>query len=123
MLRWKNDIVVSERRRQMNQISLKNPFNAFGHGFNMFSTCLQHLFAFYSRSLLIFVSASKLQQLLIGMNAQIFKNSNRIQREFSFNDAIASQNLFPASSHPRQKTNLLKLGVLSLRAADKRLGV
>jgi hypothetical protein len=47
---------------------------------------------------------------------------NRIQREFLFNDAIQSQNTFPASSHPRQKTNLLKLGVLSLRAADRAEG-
>jgi hypothetical protein len=41
--------------------------------------------------------------------------------EYFFNDAIASCDAFLASSHPRQKTNLLKRGVLSLRAADSDL--
>jgi hypothetical protein len=45
-------------------------------------------------------------------------DTNRIQREFLFNNCIQSQNPFPASSPPRQKTNLLKRGVLSLRATD-----
>jgi hypothetical protein len=48
-------------------------------------------------------------------------DTNRIQREFLFNDAIASQTRFLASSHPRRKTNLYKQGVLSLRAADSDL--
>jgi hypothetical protein len=56
-------------------------------------------------------------------------HTNRIQREFLFNDAIQSQDLVPASSHLRQKANFLKRDLpslcavkreacLSLRAAD-----
>jgi hypothetical protein len=50
-------------------------------------------------------------------------STNQIQREFLFNDAIASQNLVPASSPLRQKTNLLKLGVLVTCAVKRRTAV
>jgi hypothetical protein len=49
--------------------------------------------------------------------------TNQIQREFSSNVAIPTQNTVLASSPPRQKTNLLKLGVLSLCAVKRRRAV
>jgi hypothetical protein len=92
-----------------------NPFCLFRHELDTFSTRFQHLFADFRLFLLFFVFTLK-----IGFSLRVAE-TNRIQREFLFNDAIQSQNLVPASSHPRQKTNLFKLGLLSLRAADKSL--
>jgi hypothetical protein len=49
-------------------------------------------------------------------------DTNRIQREFLFNNCIQSYTAFSASSHPRQKTNLLKQSIsapLSLRSGDR----
>jgi hypothetical protein len=46
----------------MNQISLKD---RFGYVLDMFSTCFQQLFAFFDKSLVFFVFASKIRQLLI----------------------------------------------------------
>jgi hypothetical protein len=66
-------------------------------------------------SLFFFASASKSEQSLI--TAYTVKTAtcvtcavktNRIQREFLLNDAIASQEFSPASKHSRQKTNFLK---------------
>jgi hypothetical protein len=75
-------------------------------------TCFHQLFTAFCVfmteiwfSLFFHVSNSKLQQLLITANAV---NTNRIQREFLFNNCIQSQNLSSASKHPRQKTNFLK---------------
>jgi hypothetical protein len=51
--------------------------------------------------------------------------TNQTQREFLFNNGIQSQNLFSASSPPRQKTNFLKprrQTSLSLRSGE-RVGV
>jgi hypothetical protein len=45
---------------------------------------------------------------LAKINHQSLHPTNRIQREFYSNGAIAPQELFLASSHPRQKTNLSK---------------
>jgi hypothetical protein len=45
--------------------SPKNPFEPFGYGFTLFSTCLQQHFAFFDKSLVFFVFASKIRQLLI----------------------------------------------------------
>jgi hypothetical protein len=47
----------------------KHPFNAFQHEFNSFSTCLQQLFVFFDKSLVFFVFASKVSQLLITSEA------------------------------------------------------
>jgi hypothetical protein len=65
--------------------------------------------------------------------------TNRIQREFLFNNGIHSQNISSASKHPRQKTNFSKQlvllpslakrgkgwgwGMLSLRVVKKEGGV
>jgi hypothetical protein len=46
-------------------------------------------------------------ELLTSCNAEAL-HTNRIQREFLFNNCILSQNLFSASSPSRQKTNFLK---------------
>jgi hypothetical protein len=72
------------------------------------------------------LSASKSQQLLITIACLAplsncrgeacchfappigVRSTNRIQREFLFNNCIQSQNIMSASSHPRQKTNFLK---------------
>jgi hypothetical protein len=62
------------------------------------------------------------------------RSTNRIQREFDSNGGIAPFDHLLASSHPRQRTNLFKQfvllplpakrgGLLSLRAAEKGLGV
>jgi hypothetical protein len=45
-----------------------------------------------------------------------FNPTNRIQREFLFNNCIQSQKVSSASKHPRQKTNFLIRSVLSLCA-------
>jgi hypothetical protein len=83
-------------------------------------------------SLFFHFSASKLARLLITNTAII---TNRIQREFLFNNCIQSQEFSSASKHSHQKTNFYKqisallsspkwrgvggeVGVLSLRAAD-----
>jgi hypothetical protein len=65
------------------------------------------------------VLASKLTQLLITTETE---RTNRIQREFLFNNGIQSQKFLSASKHPRQKTNLYKqrcavtpLSIVSLR--------
>jgi hypothetical protein len=52
--------------------------------------------------------ASKFSELLI---RTICFFTNRIQREFLFNVAIATSGDFLASKHPRQKTNFSKRGV------------
>jgi hypothetical protein len=106
--------------------------------FNTASTRFQQIFATFcifitKTCILLFfqILASKLNQLLITTETL---STNRFQREFHSNVAIATQEFFLASSHPRQKTNLPKPlasmfpspnggGVLSLRAAEKGLGV
>jgi hypothetical protein len=81
-------------------------------------------------SLFFLAFASKKFQLLIAINHPFPENSNRIQREFLFNDAIASQKLFSCLRQCHEKTNLFKRrravtlrrrqrGVLSLCAADR----
>jgi hypothetical protein len=47
--------------------------------------------------------ASKIHNLLIVTKYQSSKITNRIQREFLFNNSILSHNTVPASSPPRQK--------------------
>jgi hypothetical protein len=59
--------------------------------------------------LFFFALASKFQQLLITTYAI---NTNRIQREFLFNNCIQSQNTMSASKHLLQKTNFPKLSFL-----------
>jgi hypothetical protein len=136
--------------------STKNPFHAFQHELDTFSTGFQQLFAFFDKSLVFFVFASKIRQLLITRRAVTLRRRqetcckssplyselanvmerravtsrrrprfpNQIQREFLFNDAIASHGAVLASSHPRQKTNLFKpcFCSLSLRSGE-RVGV
>jgi hypothetical protein len=81
-------------------------------------------------SLFFLALASKNFRLLIAINYLFPENPNRIQREFLFNDAIASQKLFSCLRQCHEKTNLFKRrravtsrrrqrGVLSLRAADR----
>jgi sigma54-dependent transcription regulator len=48
-------------------------------------------------------AAPKLPSLLITTSSSKSKNSNRIQREFLFNNGIQSQNLSSASKHQREK--------------------
>jgi hypothetical protein len=71
-------------------------------------------------SLFFLVHASKFAPLLITAYAA---ETNRIQREFLFNVARATRDEILASRHPRQKTNLSKRGVLSLRAFSSPLQV
>jgi hypothetical protein len=47
----------------------KNPFHPFQHELDTFSTCLQQFFAFFNKSLVFFVFASKICQLLITSEA------------------------------------------------------
>jgi hypothetical protein len=101
----------------LNEIAHNNLFCSFGHGFDRDSSCFQQLFVPFNLFSLFFVFSLKCSLRA----ADHF--TNRIQREFLFNDAIQSQDFVPASSHPRQKTNLLKLGVLSLCAAERRSGL
>jgi hypothetical protein len=70
-----------------------------------YSTWLQRFMT--ETCILLFFSmlASKSQQLLITDYAT---DTNRIQREFLFNNCIQSQNLFSASKLSRQKTNFPK---------------
>jgi hypothetical protein len=49
------------------------------------------------------VPASKFPSLLITDKTSISRNTNRIQREFLFYEAILSHSLLAASSHQRQK--------------------
>jgi hypothetical protein len=84
--------------------------------------------------LVFFIFASKIRQLLITSEACCHfapptHFTNQIQREFLFNDAIQSQKAcchFAPPSHAQNFpkkfpffSNFLKLGLLSLRAADK----
>src|SRR5690349_12730226 len=85
--------------------------------FDFFSMHFTHLFAPHSLfmanlcfSLLIFVSRRAA--------ADTVAHTNRIQREFFSKVRIRSSGAVLASSTQRQKTNFLKRGVLSLRAAD-----
>jgi hypothetical protein len=75
-------------------------------------TAFQQIFASFcvfitDSCILLFFSklASKFEQLLITTTTPA---TNQIQREFLFNNAIHSQNLFSASSYPLQKTNFYK---------------
>jgi hypothetical protein len=86
----------------MNLISPKNPF---GYELDIDSTCFHPLFAPFRLFLLFFVFSRR--AVLVNLAA----DPNRIQREFLFNDAIASYDALLASSHLRQKTNLFKPAV------------
>jgi hypothetical protein len=77
-----------------------------------FSTVFQQIFTTFCVllaeiciSLFFHVSASKLYTLLITDNDV---NTNRIQREFLFNNAIASQKALLASNQKPPNSNLLK---------------
>jgi hypothetical protein len=71
--------------------------------------------------LLFFLNlASKLRALLITTETL---STNRIQREFHSNVAIATFEFFLASSHPRQKTNLLKRFIPLPQCFGEGLGV
>jgi hypothetical protein len=94
----------------------KNPFHPFQHELDTFSTCFQHLFTAFRYSLFFFVFSRKSLCHRKGLG---LRSTNQIQREFSSNVAIPTQNTILASSHPRQKTNLLKRDLPSLCAAEK----
>jgi hypothetical protein len=113
---------------------MATPLNsAFMAGFQQIFAPFCVLLAEICTFLFFHISASKFQKLLI---TAYDVDTNRIQREFDSNVAIATQEFSLASKHLRQKTNLLKPfsapllllplrsggGVLSLRAAERRLG-
>jgi hypothetical protein len=88
----------------------------FRHVFNSFSPFSTNLWFSSFSPQKIANYLSRVRRAVTSRRRPCFPN--QIQREFLFNDAIPTHSAFPASSHPRQKTNLLKLGLLSLRAAD-----
>jgi hypothetical protein len=73
--------------------------------FGTYSTGFRHFIT--KICILLFVQnlASKSVQLLI---SNYSLETNRIQREFLFNNGIPSQEFLSASKPPRQKTNLFK---------------
>jgi hypothetical protein len=113
--------------------------DSFRHAFNTFSDD----FGVFGRGVLSLRAADFVFLWLFSFYAQTAchfapprepSHTNQIQREFSSKVAIATQDRISNSSHPRQKTNLLKQfvllllqtnggGVPSLRAADKRRAV
>jgi hypothetical protein len=106
---------VYERMPKMNN-SPKNASILFG----TYSTGFRHFIT--KICILLFVQnlASKSVQLLI---SNYSLETNRIQREFLFNNGIPSQEFLSASKPPRQKTNFFKqslavkspLSIVSLR--------
>jgi hypothetical protein len=130
---------LNERRETMNRKFVAVGFNP--QRTNAVSTALCVLIAKTCILLFFVVSASKSLSLLITANAA---DTNRIQREFLFNNCILSQEYSSASKQSRQKTNFFKQkerltrnrpfqhcslslrsggGVQSLRAAERRVGV
>jgi hypothetical protein len=86
-----------------------------------FSILFQQIFAAFCAlmaDLYIFLFfqnlASNSHTLLIMNPAYKIKNSNRIQREFLFNNCIQSHNCLPASSHSRQITNFYKRTLIQM---------
>jgi hypothetical protein len=63
---------------------------------------------FFNRELLSLCFCSLPQCFGEGLGMGVRAETNRIQREFLFNNGILSQNTFPASKHPRKKTNFFK---------------
>jgi hypothetical protein len=126
----------------------KNPFHAFQHELDTFSTCLQQIFAFFNISLVFFVFTSKIRHLLIMSEACCHfepptqrpaslarsrqtesKGNFESMTLYSHKEACCHfappKSLVPASSHPRQKTNLLQpcFCSLSQRSVRERVGV
>jgi hypothetical protein len=97
------------------------------HAADTFPTDVRSFMAKTCNLLFLLDSASKLAQLLImnlvGICSPLqfgeglgVRFTNRIQREFLFNNCIQSYSIVPASKYSRQKTNFPKPNSLSLRS-------
>jgi hypothetical protein len=94
---------LNERRETMNRKFVAVGFNP--QRTNAVSTALCVFIAKTCILLFFVVSASKSLSLLITAKAA---DTNRIQREFLFNNGILSQEYSSASKQSRQKTNFFK---------------
>jgi hypothetical protein len=101
------DSIHAVRRGERRQMRLCNM--NFRIAFDMLSTFFQTILAFLGEACCHFAPPTSLFFVFFRFTPKpTASHTNRFQREFSSKVAIATQEFFLASSHPRQKTNLFK---------------
>jgi hypothetical protein len=109
------------RRKEANMdTSTRNPFHLFQQELDTFSTCFQQLFAFLDKSLVFFVFASKIHQLLITRCAVTLRRRPIFQTESKGNFCLMTlyshKTVFQPQAISAKKQTFSNSACLSLRA-------